>query len=848
VRRILLALAFVVCRAVAAQAATYYVDDGGSAVVNCAAAQVIGTPRSTINNILSNCAPVAGDTIFVRTGTYNERIANPNITGSVGNILTIAAYPGTCETNACEVVTLKPTSGSDVILALTDNQSYITFDGIDFDTTGGTSNNTAIHLWADASSNPHHIQFRNGNCVLGGNGLTSEGSGNGVYCHIFVDDRAAGATGVNSITNWTSTGGGDAGDYVYCAYIQINDTTVTNYDCDDTQGIGFQVYNSNLGGQPERVILNRVRVHGVTAIAALPSTTGIIMAGDDNECWNCIVDNIVDGGGDAIGIFIYSGSDGIKIYNSNIYNVDGSAIFAWTGAVNAEVKNTITYGNNSNAITNASGGAAPTSSTNLLGTNPVWANPAAGDFTISASSPAYQTGATLASVTIDYAGISRPQDGLYEIGAYESGGGPPPATTPYYVDGTGGDGPGGNDANTCEQARSITTAKRTLSGFFNECGLNPGDTLLVRGGTYDDRIQNPNITGAAGNLVKIHAYPGDCSTNTCETVTVKPTTGANAAIEFSGSQSYIELDGIDCDSSGGMTANVCFRMDAWASGDPHHMRFLNGSCLVGGNGVGEGTSASSYCFLLVDDKVGGATGTHYFSNWEMDISGADVGDLAYCMYIQTKHVIADDVHCYNMRSIGLQVYNSNAGGAPRDIVFTRLRIHAVAEEAGYNSAGLYVAGDDVFCINCIIYDINDAGNDGAGILIDAGSDRVDIYNSNFYQVDGNPIVATAQTDVVVLKNVLSYGNFNNNYVDAGVYTPFSVTTSLFGTDPLWTSPPFTIPITSPARNTGTNLGTVLVDFENRARPQEATTDIGAYEYIPVVASGPKRLLLLFGGI
>jgi hypothetical protein len=36
--------------------------------------------------------------------------------------------------------------------------------------------------------------------------------------------------------------------------------------------------------------------------------------------------------------------------------------------------------------------------------------------------PAINAGATVAAVTVDFAGVSRPQDGAYNIGAYESTG------------------------------------------------------------------------------------------------------------------------------------------------------------------------------------------------------------------------------------------------------------------------------------------------------------------------------------------------------------------------------------------------------------------------------------------
>jgi phage gp46-like protein len=50
---------------------------------------------------------------------------------------------------------------------------------------------------------------------------------------------------------------------------------------------------------------------------------------------------------------------------------------------------------------------------------PGFANPTAGDFSITAASPCYNTGTTLADVTTDYLGTARPQGASYDVGAYE---------------------------------------------------------------------------------------------------------------------------------------------------------------------------------------------------------------------------------------------------------------------------------------------------------------------------------------------------------------------------------------------------------------------------------------------
>ena len=76
--------------------ATYYISPSGNNANSCA----IGSPWATFNFALSGSSGVAaGDTILVRAGTYNQRIA-PTISGTSGNPITLAAYPGETPTIA----------------------------------------------------------------------------------------------------------------------------------------------------------------------------------------------------------------------------------------------------------------------------------------------------------------------------------------------------------------------------------------------------------------------------------------------------------------------------------------------------------------------------------------------------------------------------------------------------------------------------------------------------------------------------------------------------------------------------------------------------------------------------
>src|SRR5678816_3330665 len=78
--------------AVTVQAATYYVATTGDDAYACATARTITTPLRTIAAGVACLNP--GDTLYIRSGTWTEQIDMNGKSGTAGNYLTIAAYPG----------------------------------------------------------------------------------------------------------------------------------------------------------------------------------------------------------------------------------------------------------------------------------------------------------------------------------------------------------------------------------------------------------------------------------------------------------------------------------------------------------------------------------------------------------------------------------------------------------------------------------------------------------------------------------------------------------------------------------------------------------------------------------
>lgn len=137
---------------------------------------------------------------------------------------------------------------------------------------------------------------------------------------------------------------------------------------------------------------------------------------------NCIVRNSVAYGNTDNGIFV-AGS-GHKIFNNTIYGNSQRGI--WNAGANTQIKNNIVFGN---AVAQISDDGSGTSLSNNLTTDPKFVNAAAKNFQLQSTSPAVNAGVNLAEVTIDFNGVTRPQGGAYDIGAYEyvAGGGSQPS-------------------------------------------------------------------------------------------------------------------------------------------------------------------------------------------------------------------------------------------------------------------------------------------------------------------------------------------------------------------------------------------------------------------------------------
>lgn len=374
--------------------ATYYVATTGSDANSCATAQTIGTPKATIASGLGCLA--AGDTLYIRTGTYTEQLLEVSFgaTGTAGNITTVSAYSG-------ETVTLRPSGSAGNVVRFQDASIHhvklygLKFDGINI---GGQSGGSVVYL----ADNSDSITVENCDVFNGdGNGFFGGGTNQQIRNNrVYTNGLYAGYTNSNGMYWDGIVGGIIDGNVVY-----------------DNECYGIRVWNSGASPKADNNTIKNNTVHhngfgrGLSGASACGTNGGGFSAGDSDNLWvnNVLYDNYVavQANGSAVRA---------KFYNNTLYHNDYDVIID-AGASNTEVKNLIMYlAVSGSGITDSGTGTTTTTNTTA---NPSFVNAGSADFHLQSGSTAKDAGTTLASVTTDKDGISRPQGSGYDIGAYE---------------------------------------------------------------------------------------------------------------------------------------------------------------------------------------------------------------------------------------------------------------------------------------------------------------------------------------------------------------------------------------------------------------------------------------------
>lgn len=387
---------------------------------------------------------VAGDTVYIRAGTYHEQVV-PQNSGSADNYITYAAYPGETVTIDGSSVTL---SADFAGLFEISHKSYIRVSGLRAINAGPLDNNAGILV--DVS---HHI----------------------IVEHNYTYNTASSGIGV-----WASDDVTIAGNTIEhcCTHVSQECLTVAETDW-------FEVKDNEVFDSPQEGIIvkdnssngkvYRNHVHHV-------GSTGLYVDSwnrytHDVEVFQNVVHDVEDNG------FAVGSEDGgtlenVRIYNNIAYNnrYVGLSVSAnglsgpmqdiyivnntfynngtdWGGGIlvenpnaqNVVIRNNIASQNLSFQIADEAGlsTADLTVDHNLIDGyrdyggelrgsdyvegDPLFVNPSRADFHLQPGSPAIDVGSAVDAPDDDFDGTIRPQDGdddgsaAFDIGAYEAG-------------------------------------------------------------------------------------------------------------------------------------------------------------------------------------------------------------------------------------------------------------------------------------------------------------------------------------------------------------------------------------------------------------------------------------------
>jgi hypothetical protein len=331
-------------------------------------------------------------------------------------------------------------------------------------------------------------------------------------------------------------------------------------------------------------------------------------------------------------------------------------------------------------------------------------SPGAGGQSPSGSSPSPSgAGSSSSGGSVSPGSVSGPRAGVPSTGAGSSG---RPAGTPATPT------PGGNIyyASPGDDLGQAVSA------------LKPGDTLYLRGGTYDHEFKGGEIPSGTSwsNPVIIAAYPG-------ESVTIRPS-GGERVFTFVNPQQYIILDGLRMDAANVDIDAVKITCTGDCSQNANYIRIQNSEIMNGKNqGILVGGTGNEFINLDVHDNGTTCFGSFHCHGIYM------TGDSNLIQGSQFH----DQPHGY-----GIHLYNGSDGTAVHDNVVTGNTVW------GNSSNGMIISGG----ANNVASDNTIFNNQGVGIQLDYGAVNAQVDGNTIYGNGGECIANGGGSSNAVIRN------------------------------------------------------------------------------------------------
>ena len=393
---------------------------------------------------------VAGDTVYIRAGTYNERVI-PENSGSAGSYITYAAYPGETVTIDGNGVSVPEDEG----LFYIHGKSYIKVSSL------RVVNSVQAGIYVDASSNNITIQgnytnntgssgigvWNSSSIIIDGNEVESSCS-NGWQENITVAGTSSFEVKNNHVHNEGSdykkegiclkdgsANGKAYGNHVHHTWkvgIYVDAWDKHTYNIDIFQNIVHDSRNdgitvaSEMGGLLENVkIYNNISYNnsllGISVSRNGPASTQVQPLHNIKVINNTVYNNGLSGWGGGISV----GNPDVQdiIFRNNICSQN----LSFQILVPVEQLTVVTVDHN---LIDGFRGYTEEQASEIRGSDYVEGDPkfvdaSGADFHLQGSSPAIDKGSPLNAPTNDYDGNIRPYGSGYDIGAYEYGATPP---------------------------------------------------------------------------------------------------------------------------------------------------------------------------------------------------------------------------------------------------------------------------------------------------------------------------------------------------------------------------------------------------------------------------------------
>lgn len=277
----------------------------------------------------------------------------------------------------------------------------------------------------------------------------------------------------------------------------------------------------------------------------------------------------------------------------------------------------------------------------------------------------------------------------------------------------------GNDKNYGTQDAPFLTLEKGVSA------LSPGDTLFVRGGTYQRNQQLWNSPSGTSwtNAIMVKAYQN-------EKVIVKPLPSSkfpgNSVFYFKDNSQYIIMDGLILDGTNGGFGYVM------GTGS-HHIRVRNGEIKNTPNSAIQGSGADyiEIINLKIHDSF-------------LGIEGYGPTARSYAFYLNGSYNLVQDCEIYNNHGNGIHIFSTSFKPSHNRIINNRIHNNG--------RAGVIVTtGTNNQVINNVIW-----GNE-VGVHVDMRATNTIVYHNTIYQSEKYEIRLGAESNTSFVKNNLLVG-------------------------------------------------------------------------------------------